>query len=59
MSRRKKTPEEIARKAKVRELMQELDINDMSDINALFKEFVGDILENGRRVGRRTRLQQV
>ena len=36
-----KTPEEIARKAKVRELMQELDIN------ALFKEFIGDILENG------------
>lgn len=47
MSRRKRTPEEIARKAKVRELMQELDINDMSDINALFKEFVGDVLENG------------
>lgn len=47
MSRRKRTPEEKARKAKVRELMQELDINDMSDINALFKEFVGDILENG------------
>ena len=47
MPRRKRTPEEIARKAKVRELMQELDINDMSDINALFKEFVGDILENG------------
>ena len=47
MSRRKRTSEEIARKAKVRELMQELDINDMSDINALFKEFVGDILENG------------
>mgnify|MGYP000555113440 FL=1 len=47
MPRRKRTPEEIARKAKVRELVQELDINDMSDINALFKEFVGDILENG------------
>lgn len=45
MPRRKRTPEEIARKAKVRELMQELDINDISDINALFKEFVGDILE--------------
>lgn len=41
MPRKKRTPEEIARKAKVRELMQELDIN------ALFKEFVGDILENG------------
>ena len=32
MPRRKRTPEEVARKAKVRELMQELDINDMSDI---------------------------
>ena len=47
MPRRKRTPEEIARKEKVRELMQELDINDMSEINALFKEFVGDIVENG------------
>ncbi|MBU5451545.1 IS256 family transposase [Acetivibrio sp. MSJd-27] len=47
MPRRKRTPEEIARKAKVRELMQELDISNMSDINVLFKEFVGDILENG------------
>lgn len=47
MPRRKRTPEELERKAKVRELMQALDINDMSDINALFQEFVGDILENG------------
>lgn len=47
MPRRKRTPEEIARKAKVRELTQELNINDMSDINTLFKEFVRDILENG------------
>lgn len=47
MPKRKRTPEELERKAKVRELMQELDINDMSDINSLFKEFVGDILENG------------
>ena len=47
MLRKKKAPEEIARKAKVRELMQGLDINDMPDINTLFKEFVGDILENG------------
>lgn len=47
MPRRKRTPEEIARKEKVRELMRELNIHDMSDINALFKEFVGDILGNG------------
>ena len=31
----------------MRKLTQELDINDMSDINAMFKEFIGDILENG------------
>lgn len=40
MPRRKRIAKEIARKEKVRELMRELDINDMSDINALFKEFV-------------------
>ena len=43
MPRRKRTPEEIARKAKVRELMQELDINDMSDI-----EYSGRIEHLGR-----------
>ena len=47
MPRRKRTQEKISRKTKVWELMQELEIRDMSDINALFKEFVGDILENG------------
>ena len=47
MLKRKRTPEELERKAKVRELMHDLDINDMSDLNALFKEFVGEILENG------------
>ena len=47
MPRRKRTPEELERKAKVRELMRELYIKDMSDINVLFKEFVGDVLENG------------
>ena len=47
MPRRKRTPEELERKAKVRELMRELDIKDMSDINSLFKEFVGDVLESG------------
>ena len=34
-------------KVNVWKLTQELDINDMSDINAMFKEFIGDILENG------------
>ncbi len=39
----KRTPEEIACKLKVRELMQELDVNDISDIIDLFKNFVGDV----------------
>ena len=36
MPKGKRTQKEIARKAKLRELMHELDIN------ALFKEFIGD-----------------
>lgn len=47
MARRKRTPEEMARKEKLRELMSELNIKDFSGINSLFKEMVGDILENG------------
>lgn len=47
MSRRKRSPEELARKEKIRELMGELEIKDFADINAFFKEMVGDVLENG------------
>ncbi len=47
MSRRKMSPEERARKEKLRELMSQLDIKNFSDINSLFKEMVSDILENG------------
>jgi putative transposase len=47
MPRRKMSPEERARKEKLRELMSQLDIKNFSDINALFKEMVSDILENG------------
>ncbi len=36
-----------ARKEKLQELMSELQVKDMNDINNLFKEMVGDILENG------------
>ena len=37
----------VARKEKLRELMSEMHVKDMNDINSLFKEMVGDILENG------------
>lgn len=51
MPKYKLSPEEraakAARKEKLRELMSEMQVNDMNDINNLFKEMVGDILENG------------
>lgn len=51
MPKYKLSPEEraakAARKEKLRELMSEMQVKDMNDINSLFKEMVGDILENG------------
>lgn len=51
MPKYKLSPEEraakAARKEKIRELMSEMQVKDMNDINSLFKEMVGDILENG------------
>ncbi len=39
MPRRKRTPEEIARKERTKALMKELNIKDMDDIQDLFKSF--------------------
>lgn len=36
-----------ARKEQVRELTSALEVKDMMDINALFKEMIGEVLENG------------
>lgn len=51
MPKYKLSPEEraekAARKEKLRELMSELEVKDMSDINTLFKEMIGEVLENG------------
>lgn len=51
MPKYKLSPEESAAKAaskeKLRELMFQMQVNDIDDINNLFKEMVGDILENG------------
>ena len=47
MPRRKRTPEEIARKERTKALMKELDIKDMDDIQDLFKSFVAAALECG------------
>ena len=36
-----------ARKEKLRELMSEFEVKDMTDINLLFKEMIGEVFENG------------
>ena len=38
MSRKNRTPEENARRAKIRELLQEANVSSMADIQNLFKE---------------------
>jgi len=50
MSRKMTNPEDEAkrtRRAEMREMMKNLDVKDMSDVNELFKEMVGSVLENG------------
>ena len=47
MSRKNRTPEEKARRAKIRELLQEANITSMADIQSLFKETIAEFMENG------------
>ena len=47
MPRRKRSPEEIERRARIRELIQHCEIEDMSDIQNLFKDTIAEFLENG------------
>ncbi len=47
MARKNRTPEENARRAKIRELLQMADINSMDDIQSLFKETIAEFMENG------------
>ncbi|MGN1369312.1 MAG: transposase, partial [Aristaeellaceae bacterium] len=47
MSRRDRTPEEVARRAKIRELLQEANVASMADIQNLFKETIAEFMENG------------
>ena len=46
-ARRKRSPEEQARRAKIRELLQETGISSMEDIHNLFKETIAEFMENG------------
>ena len=47
MSRKNRSPEEQARRAKIRELLQESNISSMEDIQNLFKETLAEFMENG------------
>ena len=46
-SRKNRSPEEQARRAKIRELLQESNISSMEDIQDLFKETIAEFMENG------------
>lgn len=47
MSRKNRSPEENARRAKIRELLQMANIDSMDDIQDLFKETIAEFMENG------------
>ena len=48
MARKKdRSPEEQARREKIRELLQQANVGSMDDIHELFKETIGEFMENG------------
>ena len=47
MARRKRTPEENARREKIRELLQLANVGSMDDIHELFKDTIVEFMENG------------
>lgn len=47
MGKRNRSPEEDARRAKIRELLQMSNISSMEDIQGLFKETIAEFMENG------------
>ena len=47
MSRRKRSPEEQARREKIKELLQLSNVGSMADIQDLFKETIAEFMENG------------
>ena len=47
MARKNRTPEENARREKIRELLQKANIGSMDDIQNLFKETIAEFMENG------------
>ena len=47
MTRRKRSPEENERRAKIRELLLSSNISSMDDIQELFKDTIAEFMENG------------
>lgn len=47
MTRKNRTPEENARREKIRELLRMANIGSMDDIQSLFKETIAEFMENG------------
>ena len=47
MTRKNRTPEENARREKIRELLQVSNVSSMDDIQSLFKETIAEFMENG------------
>ena len=47
MTRRKRSPEENERRAKIRELLLSSNISSMEDIQDLFKETIAEVMESG------------
>lgn len=45
MARKNRTPEEKARREKIRELLQMANIGSMEDIQSLFKETIAEFME--------------
>ena len=45
--RRNRSPEEEARRAVIRELLQVSNVSSMDDIQNLFKETIAEFMENG------------
>ena len=46
MVRKKRTPEEMERRAKIRELLQVSNVSSMADIQNLFKKTIAEFMEN-------------
>ena len=47
MARKNRSPEESARREKIRELLQMANTGSMDDIQNLFKETIAEFMENG------------